>query len=96
VVKRTLAWFARFRRLAVGYKRRADIFEAFHRLAVALIRRSFTERWFCQLDAPYGGRSRLGDTQCSGLPGAFGRRLRPCLGCEHAGGGWNHRGGRPP
>ncbi len=33
VVERTLAWFARFRRLTVRYERRADIFEAFHRLA---------------------------------------------------------------
>ncbi|MFC7335480.1 IS5 family transposase, partial [Rhodocista pekingensis] len=30
VVERTLAWFARFRRIAVRYERRADIFTAFH------------------------------------------------------------------
>jgi transposase len=30
VVERTLAWFARFRRLAVRYERRADICQAFH------------------------------------------------------------------
>jgi transposase len=47
VAERTLAWFARFRRLTVRYERRADIFEAFHRLAAALICFRFTERWFC-------------------------------------------------
>ena len=33
VVERTLAWFARFRRLTTRYERRADILEAFHLLA---------------------------------------------------------------
>jgi transposase len=47
VVERTLAWFARFRRLAVRYERRADIFEAFHHLAAALICLNFCRRWFC-------------------------------------------------
>lgn len=47
VVERTLAWFARFRRLAVRYERRADIFEAFHHLAAVLITFRFVERWFC-------------------------------------------------
>jgi transposase len=47
VVERTLAWFARFRRLAVRYERRADILEAFHRLAAALICLRFVERWSC-------------------------------------------------
>jgi transposase len=47
VVERTLAWFARFRRLAVRCERRADIFEAFHHLAAALICLEFVERWFC-------------------------------------------------
>lgn len=47
VVERTLAWFARFRRLAVRYERRADIFEAFHHLAAAMICFSFVQRWFC-------------------------------------------------
>jgi transposase len=47
VVERTLAWFARFRRLAVRYKRRADILEAFHLLAVALVCLRFVERWSC-------------------------------------------------
>jgi IS5 family transposase len=47
VVERTLAWFARFRRLAVRYERRADIFRAFHDLAAALICLRFAERWFC-------------------------------------------------
>src|SRR5512147_1807722 len=37
VVERTLAWFVRFRRLAVRYERRADTFEAFHQLAAVLI-----------------------------------------------------------
>ena len=47
VVELTLAWFARFRRLAVRYERRVDIFEAFHHLAAALICLRFAERWFC-------------------------------------------------
>ena len=47
VVERTLAWFARFRRLAVRYERRADILEAFHRLAAGLICLRFVERWSC-------------------------------------------------
>ena len=52
-VERTLAWLARFRRVAVRYERRSDIFTAFHHLAAALImyRRPhhlcFVERWFC-------------------------------------------------
>jgi transposase len=37
VVKRTLAWFARYRRIAIRYERRTDIFEAFHHLAASLI-----------------------------------------------------------
>jgi transposase len=36
-VERTLAWMARFRRLAVRYERRADIHLAFTSLAAALI-----------------------------------------------------------
>jgi transposase len=47
VIERTLAWFARFRRLTVRYERRLDILEAFHRLAAALICLRFAERWFC-------------------------------------------------
>jgi transposase len=47
VAERTLAWLARFRRLALRYERRADIFEAFHHLAAALICFSFVQRWFC-------------------------------------------------
>jgi transposase len=47
VVERTLAWFARFRRLAVRYERRADICEAFHHLAATVICARFVERWFC-------------------------------------------------
>ena len=47
VAERTLAWFARFRRLAVRYERRADILEGFHRLAAALICLRFVERWSC-------------------------------------------------
>ncbi len=47
VVERTLAWFARFRRLTVRYERRADIFEAFHRLAAALICHRLVRRWSC-------------------------------------------------
>ena len=37
VVERTLAWLARYRRLAVRYERRADIHEAFLRLGCSLI-----------------------------------------------------------
>jgi IS5 family transposase len=47
VVERTLAWFARFRRLAVRYERRLDICQAFHHLATAVICTRFVERWFC-------------------------------------------------
>ena len=47
VIERTLAWFSRFRRLTVHYERRADIFEAFHHLATALIRWRFVQRQFC-------------------------------------------------
>ena len=45
MAKRTLAWFGRHRRLAVRYERRADILEAFHRLAAALICLGFIVRW---------------------------------------------------
>lgn len=37
VVERTLAWLARYRRLAVRYERRADIHEAFLHLGCSLI-----------------------------------------------------------
>ena len=37
VIERTLAWFARFRRLTIRYERRQDIGTAFHSLAAALI-----------------------------------------------------------
>jgi len=47
VVERTLAWFARFRRVAVRHERRADILEAFHCLAAALTCPRFVERWSC-------------------------------------------------
>jgi transposase len=47
VAERTLAWFGRHRRLAVRYERRADILEAFHLLAAALICLRFVERWSC-------------------------------------------------
>ncbi len=47
VVERMLAWFARFRRLAIRYERRADILGAFHHLAAALICLKFVERWSC-------------------------------------------------
>ena len=47
VVERTLAWFGHFRRLAVRYERRADILEAFHLLAAALICLGFVRRWSC-------------------------------------------------
>jgi IS5 family transposase len=47
IVERTLAWFARFRRLTTRYERRADILEAFHLLAAGLICLRFVERWSC-------------------------------------------------
>ncbi len=37
VVERTLAWFARYRRLAIRYERRADVHEAFLHLAASLV-----------------------------------------------------------
>jgi IS5 family transposase len=46
VVERTLAWFARFRRLTVHYERRLDILLGFHLLAAALICLRFVARWF--------------------------------------------------
>jgi transposase len=47
VVERTLAWFARFRRLTVRYERRLDILLAFHLLAAGLVCLRFVERWSC-------------------------------------------------
>jgi transposase len=47
VVERTLAWFARFRRLTVRYERRLDILPGFHVLAAGLICLRFVERWHC-------------------------------------------------
>jgi IS5 family transposase len=46
VVERTLAWLARFRRLAIRYERRADLHLAFTTLACALICRTQARR-FC-------------------------------------------------
>jgi len=46
VVERSLAWFARYRRIVVRYERRDDIFEAFHHLAASLICWRFVQR-FC-------------------------------------------------
>jgi transposase len=47
VVERALGWFGRFRRLAVCYERRTDIFAAFHTLDAGLICWRFVQRWFC-------------------------------------------------
>jgi transposase len=47
VIERTLAWFARFRRLTVRHERRLDILEALHLLAAALICLSFVRRRSC-------------------------------------------------
>ena len=47
VIERTLAWFARFRRLTVRYERRLDVLLGFHLLAAALICLRFVERWSC-------------------------------------------------
>jgi hypothetical protein len=49
VIERTLAWFSRFRRLTISYKRRADIFEALHHPAASLICRRFLQRRFCYI-----------------------------------------------
>jgi IS5 family transposase len=46
IVERTLAWLARFRRLAIRYERRADLHLAFTTLACALICRNQAKR-FC-------------------------------------------------
>jgi hypothetical protein len=46
-VERSLAWFARFRRLTTRCGRRADIRQAFHHFAAALICLKFAERRFC-------------------------------------------------
>ena len=45
VVERSLAWFARFRRLTVRYERRLDVLKAFHLLAMGLICFGFVRRW---------------------------------------------------
>ena len=47
VVERTLAWFARFRRLTIRYERRLDVLLGFHLLAAGLICLRFVERWCC-------------------------------------------------
>jgi transposase len=47
VVERTLAWFARVRRLTVRYERWLDILLGFHQLTAALICPRFVERWSC-------------------------------------------------
>ena len=47
MIERTLAWFARFRRLTVRYERRLDILLGFHLLAAASICLGFVRRWFC-------------------------------------------------
>jgi IS5 family transposase len=46
IVERTLAWLARFRRLALRYERRADLHLAFTTLACALICRT-QAKGFC-------------------------------------------------
>jgi IS5 family transposase len=51
VVERTLAWFARFRRLTVCCERRLDILLGFHLLAASLICLRFLERWSCEAPA---------------------------------------------
>jgi transposase len=47
VIERTLAWFARFRRLTVRYERRFDVLLGFHLLAATLVCLRFVERWSC-------------------------------------------------
>ncbi len=46
VVERTLAWLARFRRLAIRYERRDDIHEAFLLIGCILICWSFLQKGF--------------------------------------------------
>ncbi|MFC6050304.1 transposase, partial [Methylobacterium hispanicum] len=46
IVERTLAWLARFRRLAIRYERRAELHLAFTTLACALICHAQAKR-FC-------------------------------------------------
>ncbi|HWL68272.1 MAG TPA: IS5 family transposase [Geminicoccus sp.] len=47
VIERTLAWFSRFRRLAIRYEQRLDILTGFHLLATSLICFKFVTRWSC-------------------------------------------------
>jgi hypothetical protein len=47
VIERTLAWFARFRRLTVRYERRFDVLLGLHMLAAGLVCLRFVERWCC-------------------------------------------------
>jgi transposase len=47
VIERTLAWFARFRRLTIRYERRLNILLGLHQLAAALICLRFVVRWSC-------------------------------------------------
>ena len=48
VVDRTLAWLNRFRRLAIRYERRADIYEAFLHLGCILVCWNFIQlKGFC-------------------------------------------------
>ena len=47
VIERTLAWFARFRRLTIRYERRLDILLGLHLLAAALICLRSVKRWSC-------------------------------------------------
>jgi transposase len=48
VVERTLAWLNRFRRLAIRYERRADIYEAFLPLGCILVCWNFIQsKGFC-------------------------------------------------
>jgi len=47
VVERTLAWFARFRRLTIRYERRLDVLRGLHLLAAGLVCLCFVERWRC-------------------------------------------------
>jgi transposase len=47
VVERTLSWLHRFKRLRIRWERRADIHEAFLRLAYCLICWRYLETSFC-------------------------------------------------
>jgi transposase len=64
VIERPLAWFARFRRLAVRHERRLEILLAFHLLAAGLICLRFAMRcWRAPPSRPRRTSSSLSTTR---------------------------------